>query len=134
MALFASKGFDKIGGIGIEEYEKLVEKHGSTEGLVFHVISQPSLLPSPTGINFTQYTTCFLHNLHTYLEHGWEDEGFESVNEKDCIDWICTKSDCTFEAVLKNNPGLATKMLKMSQISATAEQMNDRDMRRGKYI
>lgn len=130
MSLFASRGFGKPGGIWTEEYDKIVERKGDTEGLIYRVISMPSFMPS--NISYTQYATCFSHNLHRYLENGWKDEGYESINEKECIDWISTKPDCSLEIVLKNNPGLEERALASSR-PATSEQKYEQEMRRGKY-
>ena len=49
------------------------------EGLIYRVISRPSDGPAPMGLTFTQYSTCFAHNIDKYVAHGWRDEAFESA-------------------------------------------------------
>jgi len=132
MSLFASRGLDVRGGLGDEEYDKLVERRGSTEGLVYRVVSQPSFLPTASGIVYTQYTTIFSHNLQAYVDHGWKDQGFESTNEHDCIDWINAMPDCSLQAVLRNDPELPAKLAVWRP--ASADQKRQQDMRRGKYL
>lgn len=134
MSLWVSKGFDRPGGIGAEEFEKLVELKGSTEGLIYRVISQPSFLPSATGVTYTQYTTCFSHNLEHYLANGWKDEGFESITEKDCIDWINTKPDCSLEVIFKNNPNLESRLRRGRVEEERPHRRYDSDRRRGTYL
>ena len=113
---------------------------------------------TPMGITFTQYSTCFSHNVQKrvrrrrgpiareaarppraparYIDHGWRDEGFESPIEKVCIDWINTKPDCSLDAVLKNNPDLAEKLkhAKPANWALKKEYERQQDNRRGKFI
>lgn len=70
------------------------------------------------------------------MEHGWRDEGFESPVEKECIDWINTKPDCSLEVVLKNNPDLAEKLKngKTTNWEIKAEYERQEDLKRGKFL
>ena len=71
-----------------------------------------------------------------YVDNGWRDEGFESPVEKECIDWINTKPDCSLEVVLKNNPDLAEKLKhgRPTDWAAKKEWERQQDKRRGKFI
>ena len=96
MAHFASNGFGIPGGIDGDDFKQLCDPK-PTVGQVFRVISRPSFVPCPMGVTYTQYSTCPFEKVDLYTAHGWKDEGFESENEKVCIDWINTKVDCSFE-------------------------------------
>ena len=104
--------------------------------MLFRVISQPNSGPTPMGITFTQYSTCFSHNIQKYVDHGWRDEGFESPVEKECVDWINTKPDCSLEVVLKHNPDLAEKLKhgKPTNWALKKDWERQQDQRRGKFI
>ena len=121
--------------------------------MLFRVISQPNSGPTPMGITFTQYSTCFSHNIQKrphgararavpnarprrYVDNGWRDEGFESPVEKECVDWINTKPDCSLEVVLKHNPDLAEKLKhgKPTNWALKKDWERQQDQRRGKFI
>lgn len=129
MTHFASEGIEVPGGVDLGEYAMIDVE--APEDYVYHVISQPKTGP----VTFTQYTTCFAHNLDKYLARGWKDEGFESVYEKQCVDWINTKPDCSVDVVLLNNPDIALALKDAKPVSRVAQMMRDREeaMRRGKY-
>lgn len=130
MTHFASEGFAAVGGIDADEFAMIDVE--APEDYVYRVISQPSTL---APVTFTQYSTCFSHNIHKYVERGWKDEGFEAVYEKQCVDWINTKPDCSVQVVLANNPDLARALKEAKPQPRLAQLMRDRenDMRRGKY-
>ena len=60
----------------------------------------------------------------------------ETQVEKECIDWINTKPDCSLEVVLRNNPDLAEKLRHAPRIDWEARQRWEReqDHKRGKFI
>ena len=71
-----------------------------------------------------------------YVDNGWRDEGFESPVEKECVDWINTKPDCSLEVVLKHNPDLAEKLKhgKPTNWALKKDWERQQDQRRGKFI
>ena len=135
MTHYASEGFGFPGGVGEEEFAAL---HGDppSEGHIFRVISRPHFLPLPEPLAFTQYSTCFAHNVNLYVANGWKDEGYEAFTEKECIDWIASKPDRSIDVVLDGDPSLPEKIKKIKRAHAShkAEYDEDMDARRGKYI
>mmetsp|Transcript_15187 Transcript_15187/g.51031 ORF Transcript_15187/g.51031 Transcript_15187/m.51031 type:complete len:137 (-) Transcript_15187:1028-1438(-) len=134
MAHWASAGFGVPGGLDVADYAA-ISAQSSTEGLVFRVISMPSVVPCPQGASFTQYSTCLLDKLETYTAHGWRDERFESAREKECIDWINRRPDCSLDAVLRHDPALAHRVATAPQgapWAAPAHVRRNDDSERGK--
>ena len=75
--------------------------------------------------------------MQQFLDDGWKDEEFESANEKEALDWIATKPDCSFGAVLRNNPDLAEKLRRSRPTTfgmGPVLEAYNADMRRGKFI
>lgn len=135
MTHFASEGFGFPGGVGDEEYAHLYGDAPS-EGHIFHVISRPHFLPLPAPLSYTQYSTCFAHNLAQYVAQGWTDEGYEAVTEKECIDWINAKPDCSIDLVLERNPAIKRQLKRNKPADAEHKLHYDQqlDNRRGKYV
>jgi len=137
MTHYACEGFGFPGGVGKEEYEHLFGDAPS-EAHIFRVISRKSFLPLPEPLRYTQYSTCFAHNLDQYVSRGWTDEGYEAITEKACIDWINLKPDCSVEVLLNRDPGLQAKMRNTKQPNVDDRRAFEADMdaarRGGKYI
>ena len=134
----------------------------NTEGCTYRVISQPSTVVCPMGITYTQYSTTFTHMLEVrpnfrqarrraltrgsvrararaqkMEDDGWKDEGFESANEAECLDWITTRPDHSLTVVLKNNPDLAEKVRRSRKTTfglGPALEAYNNDFRRGKFV